>query len=149
MEKLESVKIQAAYAVSGAWKGTSTNKIYRELGWEWLTQRRWYRRMTLFYKIVNKISPKYLTDCITYPDPPWISVYGRQLPNVNPHTLTPFTPRTDKFQHSFFPSCVFSWNRFLTSDQRNATNINKFKTKFYLLSNLENVVIMELPIKLV
>ena len=62
MSKLESVQIQAAYAVSGAWKGTSTKKVYKELGWEWLTQRRWYRRMTLFYKIVNKISPKYLTD---------------------------------------------------------------------------------------
>lgn len=135
MLKFESVQTQAAYAVSGAWKGTSTKKVYRELGWEWLTQRRWYRRMALFYKIVNKISPKYLTDCITYPDPPWISVYGRQLPNVNPHILTPFTPRTEKFHHSFFPSCVFSWNRFLTSDQRNATNINKLKKK--LLSSFK------------
>ena len=41
MQKLESVQIQAAYAVSGAWKGTSTKKIYKELGWEWLSQRRW------------------------------------------------------------------------------------------------------------
>ena len=135
MEKLESVQIQAAYAVSGAWKGTSTIKVYRELGWEWLSQRRWYRRMTVFYKIVHKISPKYLSDCITFPDPPWISVYGRQLPNGEPLILTPFVPRTDKFSSSFFPSCVFSWNRFLTSVQRNETDINKFKIK--LLSSFK------------
>ena len=54
---------------------------------------------------------------------------------VNPHILTHFTPRTDKFHHSFFPDCVFSWNRFLTSDQRNANNIDKFKKK--LLSSFK------------
>ena len=129
MQKLESVQIQAAYAVSGAWKGTSTKKIYDELGWEWLSQRRWYRRMTLFYKIVNKISPTYLTDSITFPDPPWISAHGREPPTVSSDIITPFSARTIKFQSAFFPSCVFSWNRFLTSDQRNAPDINKFKKK--------------------
>ena len=128
MQKLESVQIQAAYAVSGAWKGTSTTKVYNELGWEWLSQRRWYRRMSVFYKIVNNISPKYLTDCIIFPDPPWVSVYGREPP-TSKHLITPFTSRTEKFQSSFFPSCVFSWNRFLTSVQRNAISVNKFKRK--------------------
>ena len=117
MEKLESVQTQAAYAVSGAWKGTSTIKIYRELGWEWLSQRHWYRRMSLFYKIVHKISPKYLSDSNAFPDPPWISAYGRQLPNTEPLILTPTVHRTEKFGHSFFPSCICSWNRFLTSVQ--------------------------------
>ena len=129
MEKLESVQTQAAYAVSGAWKGTSSLKVYRELGWESLSQRRWYRRMTLFYKIVHKISPTYLTDCITFLDPPRISAYGRQLPNDEPLILTPIVHRTEKFSSSFFPSCVFSWNRFLTTVQRNETDVNKFKRK--------------------
>ena len=80
MEKLESVQTQAAYAVAGAWKGSSAKKVYNELGWEWLTQRRWYPRMTLFYKITHKVSPKYLTDCITYPDPPILpKVYVKQV----------------------------------------------------------------------
>ena len=85
--------------------------------------------MTLFYKIVHKISPKYLSDCITFPDPPWISAYGRQLPQSNPCTITQFNSRTEKFHNSFFPSCVFSWNRLLTSVQRNETDLNKFKKK--------------------
>ena len=36
MMLLESTQYQAALAVSGAWKGSSRNKIYDELGWELL-----------------------------------------------------------------------------------------------------------------
>ena len=127
MNKIESVQIQAAYAVSGAWKGTSREKIYKELGWECLSQRRWFRRMTLFYKIVNNESPGYLTECITFPDPPWVSVYGREPPTANAMLLTPMVTRTIKFTSSFFPSCVTHWNRYLTYE-RHASNLNRFKT---------------------
>ena len=127
--KLESLQLQAAYAVSGSWKGTPAKKVYEELGWEWLSPRRWYRRMSLFFKIVNKISSKYITDCITFPNPSWISVYGREQLNTNTNMLTPFSSRIFKFQSSFFPSCVFSWNRELTYTQRNAVNINLFNKK--------------------
>ena len=34
MEKLESVQYSAALAVTGAWKGTSREKLYEELGWD-------------------------------------------------------------------------------------------------------------------
>ena len=37
MEKLESVQYSAALAVTGAWKGTSREKLYEELGWESLS----------------------------------------------------------------------------------------------------------------
>ena len=50
MRALESVQYQAALAVTGAWKGTSTTKIYQELGWESLHHRRCFRRITQFYK---------------------------------------------------------------------------------------------------
>ena len=127
MEKLESEQIKAAYAVSGAWKGTSTKKTYKELGWEWLSQRWWYRRLTLFNKIVNKMSTTYLTYGITFSDPPWSSVHGRPTGEANVDPLMPFSSRTVKFQSFFFPFCVFSRNRFLTHEQRSAINIVKFK----------------------
>ncbi len=41
MQKLESVQYSAALAVTGAWKGTSRDKIYNELDWEFLNKRRW------------------------------------------------------------------------------------------------------------
>ena len=59
MEKLESVQYSAALAVTGAWKGTSHDKLYDELGWESLNFRRWSRHLILFYKIVNNLTPDY------------------------------------------------------------------------------------------
>ena len=130
MQKLESVQYRAALAVSGAWKGTSKSKLYIELGWESLSQRRWFRRMCLFYKIINNGTPPFLKNCITFPDPPRLSLYGRPTSNVrNIPPLCNIPSRTDKFRNSFFPSCVNSWNNFLDTKVRNSKNIGIFKTK--------------------
>ena len=59
MEKLESFQYSAALAVTGTWRGTSREKLYTELGGESLSSRRWSRRLTLFYKFVNNLSPEY------------------------------------------------------------------------------------------
>ena len=59
MSRLESVQYSAALAITGAWKGTSRDKIYHELGWETLADRRWHHRLTLFYKIINGLTPSY------------------------------------------------------------------------------------------
>ena len=40
-KRLESTQYSAALAVSGAWRGTNTDKIYEELGWEIIYYRRW------------------------------------------------------------------------------------------------------------
>ena len=53
MGALESIQYQAAIAVSGAWKGTSQDKIYNELGWETLDERRLFRRLVQFFKIMT------------------------------------------------------------------------------------------------
>ena len=55
MEKLESAQYSAVLAITGTLRGTSRNKLYLELGWESLNSRRWSRRLTLFYKIINII----------------------------------------------------------------------------------------------
>ena len=60
MSRLESVQYAAALAITDAWRGTSRDKIYHELGWEPLADRRWYRSLTLFYKIINNLTPSYL-----------------------------------------------------------------------------------------
>ena len=115
MEKLESVQTQAAYAVSGAWKGTSTKKIYRELGWEWLSQRHWYRRMSKFHNILFKTSPKYLTDLLRF----------RTLGRRDTDPLCPILAHTEKVQMSFFPSCTFSWNKVINHDLRVIDDVAK------------------------
>ena len=60
MNVLESTQYQAALAVTGAWKGSNTDKMYEELGWESLHHRRQFRRLSMYYKIVNNHTPDYL-----------------------------------------------------------------------------------------
>ena len=50
MNRLESMQYNAALAIMGAWQGTSCEKDYKELRWESLCDRRWYRRLVLFLK---------------------------------------------------------------------------------------------------
>ena len=56
MKKLESLQYQAGLAVTGMWKGTHRDKVYEELGWESLHLRRWFRRLTVFYKIMTGLN---------------------------------------------------------------------------------------------
>ena len=56
MEEVEKVQYQAGLAITGAWQGSSRSKLYEELGWESLSDRRWCRRILQIHKIV-KIKP--------------------------------------------------------------------------------------------
>ena len=62
--KFGSTQYTAALAVSGAWRGTNRNKLYEELGWEYLYHRRWYRRLTHFFKLRQSESPQYLYNLV-------------------------------------------------------------------------------------
>ena len=66
MEKFESVQHSAALAITGTWRGTSPEKLYAELGWESLSSRRWSRRLTLFYKLINNLLPEYTRDPVPH-----------------------------------------------------------------------------------
>ena len=57
MASTERIQYQAALAITGVWKGTNLNKIYEELGWEPLIDRRWRRRLIQFYKLYNNYNP--------------------------------------------------------------------------------------------
>ena len=48
--KIEMVHHNAALIITGAFKGTSHDKIYRELGSESLADRRWTRKLSFFTK---------------------------------------------------------------------------------------------------
>ena len=57
-KKFESVQFNAAIVITGAIRGTSSKKLFQELGLEPLKSRRWFRKLCLFYKIFHeKISP--------------------------------------------------------------------------------------------
>ena len=121
MEKLESVQYSAALAVSGAWRGTSREKLYAELGWESLSLRRWSRRLTLFYKIVNNLTPDYTRD----PIPP-LQQFQYSLRKHD--AIGQIRARTDKFKSSFYPHCLSEWNE-LKPEIRLASSVAVFKQK--------------------
>ena len=62
MEEIEKVQYKAALAITGAWQGSNRSKLYEELGWESLSDRRITRRLLMMYKIVNNHTPDYLTE---------------------------------------------------------------------------------------
>ena len=121
MEKLESVQYSAARAITGAWKGTSRKKLLEELGWETLDLRRWSRRLVLFYKIVNNITPAYTRDPI-----PLL----HELPysfRTRPATGQIYA-RTDKYESTFYPNCLAEWEN-IDPETRNASSLGIFKEK--------------------
>ena len=52
-KKLEAVQYNACLAITGAIRGTSRERLYRELGLETLNNRRWSRKLFFFYKIIK------------------------------------------------------------------------------------------------
>ena len=124
MEKIESVQYSAAHTITRTWKRTSPEKIYAELGWESLSCRRWSRRMTLFYKIMNNLAPQYNKDPIPTPHQ---SKYALR----NHDAVGRIGARTEKFQSTCYPDCISEWNT-LDPEIRNVPSVAAFKHKLLL-----------------
>ena len=118
--KLESIQYEAALAVSGAWRGTNTDRLLEELGWETLDNRRWYRRLCLFYKIVNDQAPKYLSECIPGENR---NAYQLRQTNIFRQDIC----SSQRYSKNFFPYWVNIWNK-LDHQIRSCTTISHFKT---------------------
>ena len=58
------MQYKAALAITGAIQGTSRDKIYQELGLKSLKSRRWYKRLSLMFKIMKEEALKYLINLI-------------------------------------------------------------------------------------
>jgi len=119
MTTLERIQYQAALAVTGAWKGTSTAKIYSELGWETLNERRMSRRLTQFYKIMHGLTPDYLRTPIL---PLQLNSDTNRFANV----FRLFRSRTETYLSSFFPDSVAMWND-MAHELRGAESLSVFK----------------------
>ena len=102
--KLESFQYNATLAITGAIKGSSTEKIYEELGLESLKSRRWYRKMSFLYKVLKSESPSYLSN--TIPDS-----NNRQHQTRNSGNIPSFFAKHDYFKNSFFPSAITEWDK--------------------------------------
>jgi hypothetical protein len=118
---LEKVQRQAAILCTGAYKLTSHDKLLNELGWEHLTTRRKFHRLTMLYKIVNNLTPSYLStikplhvsDITTY-----------RLRNATHFVL----PRchTSTYQNCFIYRTIIDWNK-LDLHTVTSKSLNTFK----------------------
>ena len=131
-DKLESIQYNACLAIAGAIRGTSTEKIYQELGLESLKSRRWFRKLCHFYKIFNDKSPSYLFNLI----PNFNKVHNTRLSYNIPTTKV----KQEYFKNSFFPSAISEWNK-LDFKIRNSTTLITFKKNLinFIRSSANNI----------
>ena len=118
MNLVDQVQYKAALITSGCWKGTSRERLYDELGWESLSDRRWVRRLTLFYKIKNGLTPSYLSEHIT--------INSNSNINFRNKIIVPPFARTERYANSFFPYSIKIWNN-LDISVKSLPSISSFK----------------------
>ena len=105
MEEIERVQYQATLAITGAYKGLSRVKLYEELGWESLSERRRSRRILQIHKMQDNIAPSYLKDKLT--------PHRRTHADNSQNFFCDYRCRTDRYMMSFFPDAISSWNIFI------------------------------------
>ena len=119
-EKLESVQHNAALAITGAIRGTSSVKRYQKLGLKSLQQRRWYRKLCTFFKIIKEKSPDYVLNIIPKNNSNHRTRNSYNIPQLN--------IKHNFFKNSIFPSVIAEWNK-LDSDIRNLNSLSLFKSR--------------------
>ena len=102
MESVEQIQYQAALAVTGAWQGTDRIKLYEELGWETLSDRRMSRRILQVHKIVDCKTPLYLREKL----PQMGNKSSTILPQINIPNQFSTKYGTDRYLHSFYPDAT-------------------------------------------
>ena len=102
-QKMETIQYNAALAITGAIRGSSREKLYQELGLETLQQRRWYRKLCCFYKILKSQSPKYLYSIIPIHNMSYRTRQCNKIPAIN--------VKHDFLKNTFFPSAIIEWNK--------------------------------------
>ena len=117
LKNIETLQYEAARIVTGAWKSTSRDKLYDNLGWESLQQRRLIRRLSLFWEVKNSKFPNYLYQIIEKQSKPRLENLGslEEMPaGLVIHKL------------SFFPSTIRDWNR-LDLETKTSESKKRFK----------------------
>ena len=80
--KIETCQYNAALAIPGAIRGSSKERLYQELGFEYLSSRRWLRKLCTFYKIVRNKSPGYLYKYILPGDCVYLTRYSNNIKQI-------------------------------------------------------------------
>mgnify|MGYP002259906745 FL=1 len=120
---LEAVQFEAARICTGALRHTPRLLLLSELGWQTLSDRRKYHKLVLFYKMVNKLTPRYLYDLVPRDIGLTTNLNLRNRLNIRQVKF-----RTKRYGDSFLPSCIHLWNN-LPLDIRQSVSLAIFKSK--------------------
>ena len=104
MNTLERIQYHAALAITGTWKGKNLNMIYDGLGWEYLTDRHWSRRLFHFYKIQNSLTPPYFKT----PLPP---IRTHRFGSRSVNVIKEIRCKSKSYSNSFYPDSIRCWNK--------------------------------------
>ncbi|PJE78081.1 hypothetical protein CI610_02987 [invertebrate metagenome] len=131
---LEKINLEAARIVTGLPIFTKKDFLYQETGWLPLAKRRDARKLSLFYSIVNNLSPTFLVDLL----PMYI---GNIIPyNLrNAHLLREQHFRLQLSNNSFFPSTSKLWND-LNITIRNSPSLSSFKSNVKKSMTANNIL---------
>ena len=121
--KLEKVQRTAALICTGAMRRTETKLLFDFLGWEDLSDRGRIAKTVLFYKIVNNLTPVYLTENLNYNEN-----VRYQLRTTNSKQIKSYYCRLTIYKNSFFPQCIKIWNS-LPENLIQSENIFTFKKR--------------------
>ena len=119
-QKIESIQFNAALAITGGIRGRSREKLYHELGFQSLVNRRLYRNLCCFYKVFKTQSPRYLFEVVPATKRAYITRSNDKVPH--------FKVKHNYFKNYFFLSTVIEWNK-LDSNIRNSEILTSFKSK--------------------
>ena len=120
-EKREAVQYNACLTITGAIRGTSRERLYRELGLETLNNRRCSRKLFFFYKITKGFSRSYLQKISCFRN-----VQHYQTRSKSTKTIEQIKARTKAFENSFFPYCIKEWLK-LSDEIRSIESSKQFK----------------------
>ena len=120
---LESIQFEAARICTGALRHTPRILLINELGWQPLSTRRKYYKLVLFYKMIHKLTPKYLSDLVPHEVGRTSNINLRNRLNIKQVKFT-----TKRYGDSFLPSTIRLWNN-LPLDIRESESLEIFKSK--------------------
>jgi len=124
MKQIEQIQYEAARVLTGAWKGTSREKLYKILGWESLNERRIMRKVSTIYETIQTKKPTYLYKIIEK------QIYDESYRELTMGTnlLKPINCSKPCYKLSFIPSAIKDWNN-LDDEIRDSRSKNIFKKR--------------------
>ena len=103
--EIEKIQLEAGRIVTGATKLVEIDKLYKELGWLKLSERRDLHKLFLFFKMNHVLSPLYLSNLLPLHVGELSSYRLRNAENyVGIHA------NTRAYAESFLPSTLQAWN---------------------------------------